>query len=179
MYKATGNENKNLFNNFFTSLKASGFCLSWKGIQLDLLIGTLEVINRPINKRPEIQSIIFHLVDLFLSVPFSSVFSPTRSQHDLSSFVPSGYRLHPGFDQQEVAEYSHQPFLPCSSTNIHLFFLLETPEMWRQKNWNCILSHTNCGEHITWNFTLAILLYFPLDPLLCFIRHNDALVPQN
>ena len=74
-----------------------------------------------------------------------SVSSLTRSHHHLPSFVPPGHHLHPGSDQQEVIEYSHQSSLPSSSTDFHLLLLLQSEDMWRQKN--CILSQAEYRQH--------------------------------
>ena len=74
-----------------------------------------------------------------------SVFSLTSSHHHLPSFVPLGHLLYHGSEQQEVTDYSDQPSLSCSTADIHLPVLLQTEDMWRQKN--CILSQDEYCQH--------------------------------
>ena len=84
---------------------------------------------------------------------FSSGFSLPRSHRDLPPFIPPGHHLHREPDQQEVTEYSDQPSLSCSPTNIHHVLLLQTQDMWRQKN--CPLSQAEYSQHasqcFSWN----------------------------
>ena len=97
-------------------------------------------------------------------VIFSSGFSLLSSHHNLPPAVPHCHLLHPGPDQQEVTEYSDQPSLPGSPPNLHLLLLLQTEDIWRQKN--CILSQAEYRKYGTqWSLSWNHLFY---------LRHNAA-----
>ena len=88
---------------------------------------------------------LFETMNTSLKALIFSVFSLTRSHHHLPSLVPLGHHLHPGSDQQEVTEHSHQPSLPHSSSDVHMLYLRKTKNLWRQKDF--ILSQAELGQH--------------------------------